>query len=248
MSQTIHLNAELRSDSGKGASRRLRREGLVPAIVYGGERDPAMVSLAHHEFIHELENESIFSQVIELRVGDKQQDVILRDLQRHPYKNRILHADFYRIDQNKPINIEVPIHVVNADTCVGVKTDGGMLSNLMSEVEIIALPKNLPEYLEIDVQDLHLGEMLRLTDIKLPEGVEIIALTHLEDVEDIEHDMHNTGVVQVIMPREEIIEEEAPEDLEAPELLGEEGEEGEEASAEDKGGEQAGGDDDENKE
>ncbi len=247
MSQTIHLNAELRSDSGKGASRRLRKEGLVPAIVYGGDRDPARISLAHNEFIHELENETIYTQVIELRVGDKQQDVILRDLQRHPYKNRVLHADFYRIDQNKTLHITVPIHVANAESCFGVKTEGGMLTQLLNELEIIALPRNLPEYLEIDVQDLHLGDTLRLTDITPPEGVEIVALSHLEDVEDIEHDMHNLGVVSVIMPREEEIEEEAPEDLEAPELLGEEGEEGEEASAEDKGGERAG-DDDENRE
>ena len=98
MSDVIHLNAELRSDSGKGASRRLRHQGLVPAIVYGGNRDPAKITIAHNEFIHELENEAIYTQVIELRVGDKKQDVILRDLQRHPYKNRLMHADFFRID------------------------------------------------------------------------------------------------------------------------------------------------------
>ncbi len=212
MSDTLHLNAELRSDSGKGASRRLRHQGMVPAIVYGGDRDPAMVSIAHNEFIHELENDAIYTQVIELRVGDKKQDVILRDLQRHPYKNKIMHADFFRIDENKPINITVPVHVENAETCAGVKMDGGMLTQLVTEIEIIALPKNLPEYLEIDVENLHLGETLHLTDIKMPEGVQILSLTYLEDVEDIEHDDHNVGVVSVVKTRaEEVIEEGAPE-------------------------------------
>jgi large subunit ribosomal protein L25 len=221
-SDTLHLNAALRSDSGKGASRRLRHQGLVPAIVYGGDRDPAMVTIPHNEFIHELENDAIYTQVIELRVGDKKQEVILRDLQRHPYKNKVMHADFFRIDQNKPIKVVVPIHVENADNCVGVKMDGGMMTQIVTEIEIISLPKDLPEYLEIDAENLHLGESLHLTDIKLPEGVEIVALTYLEDVEDIEHDDHNVGVLSVVKTREEIIEDEAPE---APE--GEELEEGE---------------------
>ena len=234
---TLHLNAALRSDSGKGASRRLRRQGLVPAIVYGGDREPAKISIAHNEFIHELENETIYTQVIELRVADKRQDVILRDLQRHPYKNKVIHADFYRIDENKPIKVVVPIHVANADKCVGVKGDGGVMTQMVTEIEIISLPKDLPEYLEIDVIDLHLGDILHLTDIQLPEGVQIVALTHLEDVEDIEHDDHNVGVISVFKPREEVIEEEAPEAPEAPEI------EGEEAGAEDQesGGEAASG-------
>ena len=242
MSETIHLNAELRSDSGKGASRRLRREGKVPAIVYGGERDPAMITIAHNEFIHELDKEAIYSQVIELRVDEKRQDVILRDLQRHPFKNRILHADFYRIDQNKPIRIEVPLHVVNEEKCAGVKTDGGVISHLITEIEIIALPKNLPEYLEIDALELRLGETLHLTDIKLPEGVEIVALSHLEDVEDIEHDVHNSGVLTVFKPRGEVIEDEAPEAPDAPKVVDADEDEGDDAGGEtaedDSGGEE----------
>ncbi len=237
MSDTIHLNAELRSDSGKGASRRLRNQGMVPAIVYGGERDPAMISIAHNEFIHELENEAIYTQVIELRVGDRKQDVILRDLQRHPFKNKIMHADFYRIDENKPINVTVPLHLVNTDNCVGVRSDGGMLTSLLTEIEVIALPKNLPEYIEVDVEALHLGETLHLTDLKLPEGVQIVALTHLEGIEDIEHDDHNVGVVSVFKPRKEVIEEEAPEAPEAPEAIEMQEAEAGEAPAEDAAGE-----------
>jgi large subunit ribosomal protein L25 len=222
MSDTITLNAEPRSDSGKGASRRLRHQGLVPAIVYGGKFDPVQISIAHNEFIHELEKEAIYSQVIGLRMGDKTQEVILRDLQRHPFKNKVLHADFFRIDKDTPIKVTVTLHVLNAEECVGVKQDGGMLTQLISEIEVIALPRDLPEYLEIDAANLHLGDILHLTDIKMPEGVQIVALTHLEDNEDIEHDQHNIGVLSVVKTREEVIEDEAPE---APEL--EEGEEGE---------------------
>jgi large subunit ribosomal protein L25 len=220
MSDNISLNAEPRSDSGKGASRRLRHQGLVPAIVYGGKFDPVQISIDHNVFLHELEKQTIYTQVVDLKMGDKTQEVILRDLQRHPYKNKIMHADFFRIDKNTPIKVVVPVHVLNAEDCVGVKMDGGMMTQLVTEVEIIALPKDLPEHLEIDALDLHLGDILHLTDIDLPEGVEIVALTYLEDVEDIEHDDHNVGVLSVVKTREEVIEDEAPE---APEMEGGEG-------------------------
>jgi large subunit ribosomal protein L25 len=236
MSDTITLNAEPRSDSGKGASRRLRHQGLVPAIVYGGKFDPVQISIAHNEFIHELDKEAIYTQVIDLKMGDKTQEVILRDLQRHPYKNKIMHADFFRIDKNTPIKVVVPIHVANAEDCVGVRQDGGMMTQLVTEIEIISLPKDLPEYLEIDALNLHLGETLHLTDIPMPEGVQIVALTHLEDVEDIEHDVHNAGVLSVVKTREEVIEDEAPEAPET-EVAGEEGE-----VAEGEGEAEAGGD------
>ena len=234
MSDNITLNAEPRSDSGKGASRRLRHKGLVPAIVYGGKDDPVQISIDHNAFIHELDKETIYTQVIDLKMEDKVQEVILRDLQRHPYKNKVMHADFFRIDKNTPIKVVVPIHVVNSEECVGVRQDGGMLTQNMTEVEIIALPKDLPEYVEIDVIELNLGEILHLTDIQLPEGVQIVALTYLEDVEDIEHDDHNVGVVSVIKTRAEIIEDEAPE---APDAEAEEG-----GEAAEEGGDDAGGD------
>ena len=227
MSDNITLNVVPRSDSGKGASRRLRHQGMVPAIVYGGKFDPVQISVDQNVFIHELDKETIYTQVVDLKMDDKVQEVILRDLQRHPYKNKIMHADFFRIDKNTPIKVVVPIHVANAEDCVGVKLDGGLMTQIVTEIEIIALPKDLPEYLEIDALELHLGEILHLTDIKMPEGVQIVALTYLEDVEDIEHDDHNVGVLSVVKPREEIIEDEAPE---APE--GEEGEEGEVAEGE----------------
>ncbi|MDH3635212.1 MAG: 50S ribosomal protein L25/general stress protein Ctc [Gammaproteobacteria bacterium] len=226
MSDTIHLNAEPRSDSGKGASRRLRHQGMVPAIVYGGDSDPVKICIPHNKIFHELEHETIYTQVIELQVGDLTEEVILRDLQRHPYKNKVMHADFFRIDKNKPIKIVVPIHVLNSEDCAGVKTDGGMITQTVTEIEIIALPKDLPEYLEIDVKNLHLGDSLHLSDIKMPEGVE---LTAMMNVEETEHDVHDLGVVSVVKTREEVIEEEEPELAE-----GEEGEvaEGEVAEGE----------------
>jgi large subunit ribosomal protein L25 len=209
MSDTIHLNADPRSDSGKGASRRLRHQGLVPAIVYGGDSDPVQVSLDHNKLMHELDHETIYTQVVELQVGALTEEVILRDLQRHPYKNKIMHADFFRIDKNTPIKIIVPIHVNNAEECVGVRLDGGMLTQLVTEIEIIALPKDLPEYLELDAENLHLGEALHLSDIKMPQGVE---LTAMQNIEETEHDDHDLGVLSVVKTRaEEVIDDEAPE-------------------------------------
>jgi large subunit ribosomal protein L25 len=227
MSEHITLNVEPRSDSGKGASRRLRHQGKVPAIVYGGKFDPVKISIAHNEIIHELEHETIYTQVVNLKMDGKVQEVILRDLQRHPFKNKILHADFFRIDKDKPIKVVVPIHVLNAEDCVGVKLDGGMMTQMMTDVEIISLPNDLPEHLEIDALELHMGEMLHLTDIPMPKGVEIVALTHVEEDEDVLHSAHNAAVLAVVKPRaEEVIEDEAPE---APDS----DEDGEDGSADD---------------
>ncbi len=204
MSDNIQLSAEPRADSGKGASRRLRRMNMVPAIVYGGDDDPVSISLEHNKFAHELENEAIYTQLIDLHVGKDTEEVILRDLQRHPYKSRILHADFFRIDKKKPIHVVVPIHVTNAEECVGVKLDGGMMTQLVTEIEVVCLPKHLPEYLEIDATDVHLGDIVHLSNIKMPEGVEIVALTHGED--------HDTGILSVVKTRAiEEISDEAPE-------------------------------------
>ena len=217
MSDNIQLNAEPREDSGKGASRRLRHTGMVPAVIYGGDSAPISVMLEHNVFFHALENESIYTQLIDLKVGKKSEEVVLRDLQRHPYKNKIMHADFFRIDNKKPIHVTVPVHTLNAEDCVGVKTDGGMLSLMISEIEVICLPKDIPEYLEIDVAELQLGESIHLSQIKMPKGVEIVALTHDEDGE------HDLGVVSVQKTRAEVVSDEAPE---APEQEGDDAAEG----------------------
>ena len=203
MSDNIHLDAEPRTDSGKGASRRLRHQNLVPAIIYGGDSDPVQISINHDVFFHQLENDAIYTQLIDLQVGKLTEEVILRDLQRHPYKNKIMHADFFRIDNKKPINVTVPVNVENAEECVGVKMDGGMLTLQISEVEVICLPKDIPEILNIDALEVHLGESLHLSDIVLPKGVEIVALTHGED--------HDIGVLSVIKTRAETVSDDAPE-------------------------------------
>ena len=205
MSDNIQLNAEPREDSGKGASRRLRHTGMVPAIIYGGDKAPISIMLKHNDFFHALEKEAIYTQLIDLNLGKKKEVVVLRDLQRHPFKQKIMHADFFRIDNKKPIHVTIPVHTLNADDCAGVKIDGGMLSLMMSEIEVICLPKDIPEYLEIDVAKLHLGETIHLSQIKMPKGVEIVALTHDEDGD------HDLGVVSVLKTRAEVVSDEAPE-------------------------------------
>ena len=205
MSDNIQLNAEPREDSGKGASRRLRHTGMVPAIIYGGDKAPISIMLKHNDFFHALEKEAIYTQLIDLNLGKKKEVVVLRDLQRHPFKQKIMHADFFRIDNKKPIHVTIPVHTLNADDCAGVKIDGGMLSLMMSEIEVICLPKDIPEYLEIDVAELHLGETIHLSQIKMPKGVEIVALTHDEDGD------HDLGVVSVLKTRAEVVSDEAPE-------------------------------------
>lgn len=205
MSDNIRLDAEPREDLGKGASRRLRHTGMVPAIIYGGDKVPVSIMLRHNNFFHALENEAIYTQLIDLSVGKKTEEVVLRDLQRHPYKNKIMHADFFRIDNKKPIHVTVPVHALNADDCVGVKLDGGMLSLMMSDIEVICLPKDIPKYIEIDVIELHLGETIHLSDIKMPKGVEIVVLMHDEDGD------HDLGVVSVLKTRSEVVSDEAPE-------------------------------------
>ena len=173
MSQEFDLIAELREDQGKGASRRLRREGKVPAIIYGAGRPPRMLAFDHNRVTQALESESFYSSVLTIKVGDKAQAAIVKDIQRHPSRRQVLHMDFQRIVADEKIRIHVPIHFLNEDVAVGVKQGGGAVSHLMTDVEITCLPKDLPEYLEVDVARLDLNEMVHLSEIPLPPGVEI---------------------------------------------------------------------------
>ena len=173
------LEATARANVGKGASRRLRHENVVPAIVYGGDKDPANVSIQHHHLMHALGNEAFFASIVTLKVDGKDQQVIIKDLQRHPAKPRLLHADFQRVSENKPLHMNIPLHFLNEATAVGVKA-GGLVSHLMTKLEISCLPKDLPEYIEIDIGDLELGASLHISDLKLPSGVHSIALSHGE--------------------------------------------------------------------
>jgi large subunit ribosomal protein L25 len=193
MSTDFTLHAKGREDSGKGASRRLRRlAGEIPAIVYGGKKDPQSLSLIHKDVLKALENEAYYSHIISLDVDGKSQDVVLKDVQRHPAKTAILHLDFLRINKTTALTIRVPLHFINEDNCVGVKKEGGIISHTLSELEVQCLPKDLPEFIEVDVSELALGSTLHISDIKLPKGVESVALSH-----GSEHDLPVAAVNKV---------------------------------------------------
>jgi large subunit ribosomal protein L25 len=177
MSVSFEIDAKPRADTGKGASRRLRREGLVPAIVYGGHDQPEMVSLVHSALIRHLDEEAFYSHVLDLKVGDKVSKVVLKDLQRHPAKPFIQHVDFQRVSAGEKIRMTVPLHFLNEDSARGVKI-GGAVSHNITEVEITCLPKDLPEYIAIDMAEMEIGDIVHLSEIPMPEGV---SLAHAPD-------------------------------------------------------------------
>lgn len=184
MSVSFTLNAQNRTDEGKGASRRLRRlEARLPAVIYGGGKDAQSISLELRELVKALESEAFYSHILTINIDGQPQQAVLKALQRHPAKNTPMHADFLRIDATHKLTMKVPVHFLNQDTCVGVKLEGGELAIMQAEVEIACLPANLPEYLEVDLLDVKLGTTLHLSDIKLPKGVEIpsLALGHDHD-------------------------------------------------------------------
>jgi large subunit ribosomal protein L25 len=180
MSTQFEVNAQSRTDTGKGASRRLRRSGLLPGIVYGAHKKPTMISLQHHELVHALENEAFYSNLLTLKVDGKKESVVLKDLQRHPAKPFILHADFQRVKADEKIRLHVPIHFVNESVCPGIKA-GGQASHVMADVEISCLPKNLPEYIEVDMSKLEMGAILHASELALPSGVELAVSDAAED-------------------------------------------------------------------
>ncbi|MEX0901772.1 MAG: 50S ribosomal protein L25/general stress protein Ctc [Pseudohongiellaceae bacterium] len=206
MSNAYELDAKVRADQGKGASRRLRRLNKeIPAILYGGNKDPLCLSIPHKEITKAVENEAFFSHIITLNIGKQQEQAIIKDLQRHPAKPFILHADFQRVSADEEIHVNVPIHFVNEEKCVGVKTGGGSIIKTLTELEIVCLPKDLPEYLEVDMLGVDLNESVHISDIALPEGVTSVALSHGGEDDDY-------AVASVIMPRAEKEEEPAEEE------------------------------------
>lgn len=222
MSGKYELNAELRNVKGKGASRRLRREGeQLPAIIYGGEKDSIPLTLNHREVMKALENEAFYSHILTLNIGGQKEKVVLKDLQRHPYKPRMVHMDFLRVGHQK-ITMHVPIHFLGGDVAPGVKTGGGIVSHLMTSIDVRCMPDDLPEYLELDISKLELNESIHLSQIKLPKGVEIVQLAH-----GIEHDL---PVVNIHVPRAVIEEEAVTEVAETEEAAGAAPAEGAEAA------------------
>ncbi|MCW9058594.1 MAG: 50S ribosomal protein L25/general stress protein Ctc [Gammaproteobacteria bacterium] len=180
MSTDFQLNAEKREDMGKGASRRLRRAGRVPAIVYGLDQAPEAISMTQNQVLKHLENEAFYSQIITVNLDGKSTQAVLRDLQRHPFKSYIVHMDLQRVDMNKPVHVHVPLHFINEEICVGVKA-GGMVSHEVIEVEISCLPKDLPEFIEVDIANLNVGDSLHLSDLQLPAGTSLLELARGED-------------------------------------------------------------------
>jgi large subunit ribosomal protein L25 len=207
MAEKFDLIAEYREDQGKGASRRLRYEGKVPAIIYGAGRPPRALSFDHNKVLKQLESESFYSSILNVKVGDNSQAAILKDVQRHPAKVQILHMDLQRIVEDEEIRMNVPLHFKGAEIAPGVKTSGGSVAHLMSDVEVVCLPKHLPEYLEIDISGLELDDMLHLSDIKLPEGVEIPQLAQGPE--------HDQAIVSIHVIKAAAIEEEVTDAEEA---------------------------------
>ena len=213
MAISFELNAESRTDTGKGASRRLRRTGKIPAIMYGGNKDPESLTLNHNEVIRNLGNEAFYSHILTVNVGGSKTRAVLRDLQRHPSKPFVQHMDLQRVSEAEKLRMNVPLHFIGEEDAPGVKA-GGMVSHEIIEVEIECLPRDPPEYVEVDVSGLDIGDSLHLSDLKMPEGAVLLELARGEG--------HDLGVVSVHAKR---VVEEVEEEVAAPEAAAEGGEE-----------------------
>ena len=176
MKTSFELIAEFRETQGKGASRRLRHDGKVPAILYGGHTAARTLTLSHQKLLIMLENERFYSTILNLKVGDQSQAAILKDVQRHPFKNAIVHIDFQRVEENEKIRISIPLHFTGAAVSPGVKSQGGLVSHMRTEAEVSCLPKDLPEFIEVDISGLSLNESIHLSQLKIPEGVVLVEL------------------------------------------------------------------------
>jgi large subunit ribosomal protein L25 len=206
---SISLNATLRDDMGKGASRRLRHANTLPAIVYGAGKDSVSITLQQKDIQHKLPDESFYSQVLSLSIEGKAEDVLIRDIQHHPYKMEVMHMDFVRVDANKVVHIHSQLHFIGEDVAPGVKSEDGVISHVMIEVELECLPKNIPDHIEIDLSEMHVGDVIHLSDLKMPEGVEVLALKHGEEHDSVVASMHVRKVVEEI---EEVAPEAAAEE------------------------------------
>lgn len=205
---SITVNAFVREDQGKGASRRLRKEEKVPSIIYGGTKEPLMISLNIHEITHLLEDENTFTSVLDLVVGKSKDSVVIKDIQRHPAKNTVFHVDFLRVDAKHALITTTPLHFIGVEENEAIRL-GNMLNQFVVSIEISCLPQDLPHGINVDVTNLELGEHLTLTDLILPEGVIITSLQH-EDVE-----AHDQTICSVSEPKLIVEEEEEEEGLES---------------------------------
>lgn len=177
----FELAAEARDASGRAGSRRLRSAGKVPAVVYGAGQPPSTVTLDHNALVHQMEHEAFYTSILTLKVGSSSEPVVIKEVQRHPSRQQIMHMDLLRVRADEAITLHVPVHFVNEETAVGVKSQGGVVEHLMSDVEVSCLPKDLPEYIEVDVQQVELDQIVHMSDLKLPHGVTLVALEHGSD-------------------------------------------------------------------
>ncbi len=199
MSNMFEFVAESRDLSGKSAAKAVRRDGNVPAVVYGGKTGPQSIVLGQNEVGKHLVHEAVYSHILDLKIDGKTEQVVLKGLQRHPAKAQIMHIDFMRVDVTQTLRVHVPLHFINEDTCVGVKA-GGQVTHAMTDVEVSCLPGVLPEYIEVDLAALDIGDSVHLTDLILPEGVDIPVLAQGED--------HDYPVAQVVKTKV-VVEDEA---------------------------------------
>ncbi len=177
----IEISANVRALKGTGASRRLRHSGKTPGILYGGKNEAKTIELDSKELSMQFKHEAFHASILALNLDGKSESVLLRDYQLHPVRNNILHIDFQRVNENEKIHVKVSFHFINEDTAPGIKLGGGLVSHVLTETEISCLPKDLPQYLEVDLGALEVGDSIHLSALKLPEGVELTALTHGND-------------------------------------------------------------------
>jgi large subunit ribosomal protein L25 len=223
MAMKIEVTAFPRAQHGSGASRRLRVGGRVPGIIYGAGRDARNVEVDHHTLLRQLKREAFHASILDLTLDGERIQVLLRDYQMHPWRQQVMHVDFQRVDKNRKIRMEIPLHFINAEICPGVKTGGGVVQHTRNELDIQCLPDDLPEFIEVDLSNMELNQTLHVNELVMPKGVEAVSR--------LKHE--NPAVVSVHVPKEIVIEEEVA----APvtEIIGEvpvEGAEGAEAAAE----------------
>ncbi|MBY6063405.1 50S ribosomal protein L25/general stress protein Ctc [Pseudidiomarina sediminum] len=202
------IQAELRKDTGKGASRRLRHADKVPAILYGANKEPVALTLDHNKVNNMADHEAFYSHILTIVVDGEKHEAILKDVQRHPFKPKLTHLDFQRVEKGQKLHTHVPVHFLNEETAKGVKDEGGVIVHHVNDLEINCLPKDLPEFVEVDVANLTLGQTLHLSDLQLPNGVELVELTKGED--------HDQAVVSITAPRVEKEETDAEVSPEVP--------------------------------
>ena len=223
MSTNFTINAKSREDTGKGASRRLRRlTGEVPAIIYGGKKDAEKISILHKDITKALENDAVYSSIISLSIDGKAEDTIIKDIQRHPAKQIILHMDFLRVSKTTKLQTRVPLNFINEEICVGVEHGGGLIAHTMTDIEVSCLPKDLPESIDVDMAEGDVGQIVHLSDLTLPDGVDSISLSQGADYDLTVATVNKQKAVEIDEPSEsESAEDMSAESSETEETTGE---------------------------